>query len=143
MMRVFSFASVFTLALVVSLAGQATPGGAAQAPAKIGSEADYAALVDDTDYTLARQSGNVDLYQTGQRFRQLLAQRLAEAERRNGPLTEDDRVRIYAECTRDAAEGYGPSRGHAVVSTRVTAGPLAQESDARPSRPHPVAQSHQ
>ena len=82
-----------------------------------GSEADYAALVDDTDYTLARQSGNVDLYQTGQRFRQLLAQRLAEAERRNGPLTEDDRVRIYAECTRDADEGHGPWRRHAAVTT--------------------------
>jgi cytochrome c556 len=40
MKRVLSFASVFSFALVVSLAGQATP---AQAPAKIASDADYMA----------------------------------------------------------------------------------------------------
>ena len=39
MMRVLSFASVLTLTVVVSLAGQA------QAPAKIGSEADYSATM--------------------------------------------------------------------------------------------------
>ena len=40
MKRVLSFASIFSVALVASLAGQATP---AQAPAKIASEADYSA----------------------------------------------------------------------------------------------------
>ena len=42
MKRVLSFAAVFALALVVSLGAQATPAApAAQAPAKIASDADY------------------------------------------------------------------------------------------------------
>ena len=81
-----------------------------------GTEADYAALVDDTHYVLAKRGGNVQLYRAGQRFGQLLAQRLAEAERRNGPLTDDDAVRIYAQCARDAFEGHGPSPRHAAVT---------------------------
>jgi mono/diheme cytochrome c family protein len=47
MKRVLSFASIFSLAVVVSLAGQAgtqkPAGQGAQAPAKIASEADYSA----------------------------------------------------------------------------------------------------
>jgi len=108
-----------------------------------GSEADYAALLDDTQRVLAAETGNVELYLAGQRFRQLLADRLADAARRNVPLTDDDVVRIHAECARDAFEWHGPSRRHAAVTTPVTGGPLAQESDARLSRPHPIAQSHQ
>jgi hypothetical protein len=72
-----------------------------------GSEADYAALVDDTAYMLAQQNGDVELCRLGQRVRLLLAERLAEAGRRNVPLTGDDVVRIYAECFRDAATCSG------------------------------------
>jgi hypothetical protein len=75
-----------------------------------GTEADYAALVDDTQRALAEESGNVHLYQAGQRFRQLLAERMAEAARRaarrNVPLSDDERARIYSQSVRDAfAEG--------------------------------------
>src|SRR5687767_11464522 len=70
-----------------------------------GSASDYEALIDDTQRMLARDRGNVELYLKGQRYRQLLAERLAAAARLNILLSEDDLDRIRAEC---AIEAFGP-----------------------------------
>lgn len=106
-----------------------------------GTESDFGALIDDTQHMLAAQNGGIDLYHAGQRYQQLIAERLTEAARLNVPLTEDDLFRIRAECARKAFGKHGPSIGHGAVTTLVTAGPLAQESTARLSRPRPGAQS--
>ena len=70
-----------------------------------GSDADYEALVEDTHRTLAAQSGGLDLYEAGNRYRELLAAGLADAARRNVTLSEDQLCRLRAECEREA---FGP-----------------------------------
>ncbi len=70
---------------------------------RLGSAADYEALVDDTQHMLAREQGNLDLHLKGKRYRQLLAERLAAAARRGASLTDDDLAHI-------AAEAFGPLR---------------------------------
>ena len=65
---------------------------------RFGSAADYEALVDDTQHMLACQQGNLDLYRNGKRYRQLLAQRLADAARLKTSLTDEDLARIAAEA---------------------------------------------
>lgn len=76
-----------------------------QAVLRFGSPADYEALIDDTQRGLATQSGRLDTYLAGKRFRELFAERIAEAVWRNVPLSEDDLNRLRAACAREA---FGP-----------------------------------
>jgi hypothetical protein len=71
-----------------------------------GSALDYQTLIDDTQEMIARDQGNLDLYCRGKRYTQLLAERFAAAARSNTPPSEDDFIRIQAEC---AAEAFGPA----------------------------------
>lgn len=70
-----------------------------------GSAADCEALVEDTQRMLAAQSGRLDVYDAGKRYRELLAEGLADAARRNVTLSEDELSRLRAECERKA---FGP-----------------------------------
>jgi hypothetical protein len=70
-----------------------------------GSAADYEELVEDTQRMLAAQSGRLDVYEAGKRYRELLAEGLADAARRNVTLSEDEFSRLKAECERKA---FGP-----------------------------------
>ena len=70
-----------------------------------GSAADFEALVEDTQRMLAAQSGCLDEYEAGKRCRELLAEGLADAARRNVTLSEDELSRLKAECERKA---FGP-----------------------------------
>jgi hypothetical protein len=67
-----------------------------------GSAADYAALVEDTQRMLAARCGRLDVYEAGKRYCGLLAEGLADAERRNVTLSEDEFSRLKAECQRKA-----------------------------------------
>ena len=70
-----------------------------------GSAADREALMEDTGRMLAAQCGGLDLYEAGKRYRELVAEALADAARRHVTLSEDDIVRLEDECARRA---FGP-----------------------------------
>jgi hypothetical protein len=70
-----------------------------------GSDADYEAVVEDTQRMLAAQSGRLDVYEASKRCRELLAEGLADAARRHVTLSEDELSRLKAECERKA---FGP-----------------------------------
>ena len=53
-----------------------------------GSAVDYEALMEDTDRMVAAQSGCLDLYEAGKRYRDLVAEALADAARRHVTLSE-------------------------------------------------------
>ena len=67
-----------------------------------GSAADYEALVEDTRRVRFAQPGRFDLYEAGKRYRDLVAEALANAARRHVTLSEDDIVRLDDECARRA-----------------------------------------
>ena len=67
-----------------------------------GSAADGEALVEDTRRMHAAQAGGLELYEAGKRYRELVAQAQADAARRHVTLSEDDIVRLEAECARRA-----------------------------------------
>ena len=67
-----------------------------------GSAADQEALVEDTWRMLDARSGCLDLYEAGKRYRELVAEALADAARRHVTLSEDDIVRLKNECARRA-----------------------------------------
>ena len=67
-----------------------------------GSAADQEALVEDTWRMLDARSGRLDLYEAGKRYRDLVAEALADAARRHVTLSEDDIVRLDDECARRA-----------------------------------------
>jgi len=48
------------------------------------------------------RAGRADVHEFGKRYRALLDQRLAEAARRNIPLTDDQIVEIRQQCAREA-----------------------------------------
>jgi hypothetical protein len=70
-----------------------------------GSAADREALMEDTRRMHAAQSGGLELYEAGKRYRDLVAEALADAARRHVTLSEDDIVRLDDECARRA---FGP-----------------------------------
>jgi hypothetical protein len=70
-----------------------------------GSEGDLQALVDDTQRALAARSGRLDVYEAGKRYRALLDRRLADAARRNVPLTEEEVEALESACAREAFGG--------------------------------------
>jgi hypothetical protein len=70
-----------------------------------GSAADYEALVEDTERMLAAQSGNLNAYEAGKCYRELLAKGLADAARRKVTLSHEEISRLKAECERKA---FGP-----------------------------------
>ena len=65
-----------------------------------GSHADREALMEGTRRMLAAQSGNLELYEAGKRYRDLVAEALADAARRHVTLSKDDIVRLDDECAR-------------------------------------------
>ena len=67
-----------------------------------GSAADQEALVEDTWRMLDARSGRLDLYEAGKRYREVVAEALADAARRHVTLSEDDIVRLKDECARRA-----------------------------------------
>ena len=67
-----------------------------------GSAGDYERLIDDTGRALMARAGRADVDEFGKRYRALLDQRLAEAARRNIPLTDDQIVEIRQQCAREA-----------------------------------------
>ena len=67
-----------------------------------GSAADREALIEDTRRMHAAQAGGLELYEAGKRYRGLVAEALADAARRHVTLSEDDIVRLKAECARRA-----------------------------------------
>ena len=67
-----------------------------------GSTADQEALVEDTRRMEAAQAGGLELYEAGKRYRELVAEALADAARRHVTLSEDDIVRLKNECNRRA-----------------------------------------
>lgn len=67
-----------------------------------GSDAEYEALVDDTQRMLAAKCGSLEMYEGGKRYRKLLAEALADAARRNVTLSDDELARLEAECKRKA-----------------------------------------
>ena len=70
-----------------------------------GSAVDYEALMEDTDRMVAAQSGCLDLYEAGKRYRDLVAEALADAARRHVTLSEDDLIRLKNEC---ASRAFDP-----------------------------------
>jgi hypothetical protein len=70
-----------------------------------GDSAEFERLVDDTHRALAAKSGETELYRWQKRSRELLARRIAEAERDNVPLTDADmelhRIQCYLEALGD------------------------------------------
>jgi len=67
-----------------------------------GSASDFDFLIDDTQQMLAVQSGSLDVYHAGKRYRELLAEGLADAARRNLTLSEEELSRLQAACAREA-----------------------------------------
>ena len=67
-----------------------------------GSAADREALMEDTRRMHAAQAGGLELYEAGKRYRELVAEALADAARQHVTLSEDDIVRLDAECARRA-----------------------------------------
>jgi hypothetical protein len=67
-----------------------------------GSAADQESLVEDTRRMEAAQAGGLELYEAGKHYRELIAQAQADAARRHVTLSEDDIVRLEAECARRA-----------------------------------------
>ena len=91
-----------------------------------GSAADYEGLIDDTQRMLARERGNLDLYLKGQRYRELLAQRIAAAARLHTVLNEDDLQRIQGECLMEA---FGGAESWAAADIENEPVPIAKRSD--------------
>ena len=67
-----------------------------------GSAADREALIEDTRRMQAAQAGGLELYEAGKRYRELVAEVLADAARRHVTLSEDEFSRLKAECARRA-----------------------------------------
>ncbi len=65
---------------------------------RFGSAADFEALVDDTHRMLAEEQGGLDLYEAGKRWRQLLAERIEVANRKNVALADEQLDAISAEA---------------------------------------------
>jgi hypothetical protein len=106
--KLIVFIILFTCASntrVRGLAGELTYEARVKIVLTFGSAADYEALVEDTQRMLAAQSGRLDVYEAGKRYRVLLAAGLADAARRNVTLSEDQLSRLKAECQRKA---FGP-----------------------------------
>jgi hypothetical protein len=89
-----------------------------------GSASDYEALIED-----AQRRDNLDLYLKGQRYRQLLAERLAAAARLNMPLSEDDLERIRTQCVMEAFGRGEDLRGPAPNSEKQPTVGGAREHD--------------
>src|SRR5215208_2903330 len=78
-----------------------------QAVLLFGTQADYESLIDDTQRALAREVGRFDVYLAGRRFQELLAERVADAARRNVMLSEEDWNRLRSQCAQEAFGGVG------------------------------------
>lgn len=136
------------LAAFAALASPAGRRGAAelayqarvQAVLKFGTQADYEALVDDTQRSLAAQCGRLDTYQAGKRYQALLAEALAEAAQRNAVLSDADLVDLRARCAREA---FGPvlrRNARLVLEGRQSDGE-ALGREQRDGRDKPAAES--
>jgi len=73
-----------------------------QAVLMVGTQADIDALVEDTQRSLAVESGSLDTYLAGKRYRELLAAALADAARRNVALTDELYQHLESACAREA-----------------------------------------
>ena len=73
-----------------------------QAVLTFGTQADIDALVEDTQRMLAVESGSLDTYLAGKRYRELLAAALADAARQNVPLTDELFQNLEIACAREA-----------------------------------------
>ena len=69
---------------------------------RFGSQADFDALVEDTQQMLAANGGRPDVFRAGLRYNELFNRGIADAARRNVLLTEDELHRLRAECAREA-----------------------------------------
>jgi|SRR5687767_10697853 len=67
-----------------------------------GSAKDVARLIDDTQYMQVRDGTGLDLYLKGKRYRQLVAQRLADAAARGQQLGDAELATIRYECQWEA-----------------------------------------
>ena len=67
-----------------------------------GSAADREALMEDTRRMQAAQAGGLELYEAGKRYRDLVAEALADAARQHVTLSEDDIDCLEAQCARRA-----------------------------------------
>ena len=72
-----------------------------QAVLTFGTQADIDALVEDTQRMLAEESGRLDTYLAGKRYRELLAAALADAARQNVPLTDEFSRNLEIACVRE------------------------------------------
>jgi hypothetical protein len=73
-----------------------------QAVLTFGTQADIDALVEDTQRMLAEESGSLDTYLAGKRYRELLAAAVADAARRNIPMTDELFQNLEIACAREA-----------------------------------------
>jgi hypothetical protein len=69
---------------------------------RCGSAGDFEQLLDDTQKVLARQRGETECYEFGKRYHALLAQRLAEAKAVHVDVSEELRLEIEKDCSREA-----------------------------------------
>jgi|KBSSwiStaDraftv2_1062776.scaffolds.fasta_scaffold1461875_1 hypothetical protein len=88
-----------------------------QAVLTFGTRADIEALVEDTQRMLAVESGSLDTYLAGKRYRELLAAALADAKRRNVPLTDELSQDLEIACAREAFADLA-SKSHRTPSPR-------------------------
>jgi hypothetical protein len=91
---------------------------------RFGSPADFERLLDETHQAAARETGLVELYEFGKRFKQLQAERIAEATRGRGPLSEAEWFAIQDACRREAFEAM-PSAARERLRVRPEPGPAA------------------
>ena len=97
-----------------------------------GSDADHEALMEDTRRMHAAQSGGLELYEAGKRYRELIAEVLADAERRHVTPSEDDIVRLQEQCARRA---FGPMLDAMKTQDSRERGALAHSETSKACHP--------